>query len=135
MKLQTFPTEIFSTINKAHTFCLAESNKYHLSFFCNRSEAQIENLWIPVDSSAVVNKVWKKEHFKEAIRVQQAMLSNENDVLSAEALLKVHSEFQRKPRQPRHCMRLQFSFQLLDIHRAVNDVNDEGRTFQNFCVG
>ena len=51
-----------------------------------------------MDSSAVVNKVWKKEHFKEAIRVQQAMLSNENDVLSAEALLKVHSEFQRKPR-------------------------------------
>ena len=106
-----------------------------LCVFCYRSEAQIENLWIPVDSSAVVNKVWKKEHFKEAIRVQQAMLSHDDDVLSAEAMLKVHSEFQRKPRQSRHCMRLQISFQLLDIHRAVNSVNDEGRTFQDFCVG
>ena len=57
--------------------------------FGNRSEAQIENLWIPVDSSAVVNKVWKKEHFKEAIRVQAAMLSHDNDVLTPEALLKV----------------------------------------------
>ena len=57
--------------------------------FCNRSEAQIENLWIPVDSSAVVNKVWKKEHFKEAIRVQAAMLSHEDDVLTPEAMLKV----------------------------------------------
>ena len=66
--------------------------------FCNRSEAQIENLWIPVDSSAVVNKVWKKEHFKEAIRVQAAMLSHDDDVLTPEALLKVHSKFRRKPR-------------------------------------
>ena len=60
-----------------------------LLLFCNRSEAQIENLWIPVDSSAVVNKVWKKEHFKEAIRVQAAMLSHDDDVLTPEALLKV----------------------------------------------
>ena len=42
-----------------------------------------------MDSSAVVNKVWKKEHFKEAIRVQAAMLSHDNDVLTPEALLKV----------------------------------------------
>ena len=50
-----------------------------------------------MDSSAVVNKVWKKEHFKEAIRVQAAMLSHDNDVLTPEALLKVdkHTEFWR----------------------------------------
>ena len=42
-----------------------------------------------MDSSAVVNKMWKKEHFKEATRVQQAMLSHVDDVLSAEAMLKV----------------------------------------------
>ena len=60
-----------------------------LLLLCNRSEAQIENLWIPVDSSAVVNKVWKKEHFKEAIRVQAAMLSHDDDVLTPEAMLKV----------------------------------------------
>ena len=42
-----------------------------------------------MDSSAVVNKVWKKEHFKEAIRVQAAMLSHDDDVLTPEALLKV----------------------------------------------
>ena len=44
-----------------------------------------------MDSSAVVNKVWKKEHFKEAIRVQAAMLSHDDDVLTPEAMLKVHT--------------------------------------------
>ena len=44
-----------------------------------------------MDSSAVVNKIWKKEHFKEAIRVQMAMLSHEKDILSAESLLKVNT--------------------------------------------
>lgn len=79
-------------------------------FYYFKTEADAEKLWLPSDSTYLSNKRWKKENYKEGTRGHIAFTTHEENVLTPEGMLK-----------------------LLELHRAVNKVEVEGKVYSDFC--
>ena len=79
-------------------------------FYYFKTEADAEKLWLPSDSSYIANKKWKKENYKEGTRGHIAFTTHDENVLTPEGMLK-----------------------LLELHRAVNSVNVDGKVYSDFC--
>ena len=79
-------------------------------FYYFKTEADAEKLWLPSDSSYISNKKWKKENYKEGTRGHIAFTTHDENVLTPEGMLK-----------------------LLELHRAVNSVNVDGKVYNDFC--
>lgn len=74
-------------------------------------ETDAEKLWLPRNSTFLVNKDWKSRHFPEDTRDNVVLLQNHREnVLTPEAMLK-----------------------LLDIHLAVRAVTVDGKRFEDIC--
>ena len=51
--------------------------------------AEVERLWVPSTSDLLEKRQWKVDFFEDRTRQHYAYLTHEEDVLNAEALLKV----------------------------------------------
>ena len=52
-------------------------------------ENDFDKLWLPKNSSVLVNKRWRAEHFPETTRTNIALITHRYNILTTEALLKV----------------------------------------------
>ena len=51
--------------------------------------AEVDRLWVPTTSDLLVKRRWKTDFFEDRTRQHYAYLTHEEDLLNAEALLKV----------------------------------------------
>jgi Niemann-Pick C1 protein len=75
-----------------------------------RFETDAEKLWLPDNSTYLWNKKWKYDNFREEERIHASLLTHQDNVLTPEAMIKLY-----------------------EIHRAVNDLEVEGKRYKDFC--
>ena len=58
--------------------------------------AEIDRLWVPSTSDLLAKRQWKVDFFEDRTRQHYAYLIHEEDILNAEALLKVRYRVTRQ---------------------------------------
>ena len=56
--------------------------------------AEVDRLWVPTTSDLLAKRQWKTDFFEDRTRSHYAYLTREDDILNAEALLKVRQRCQ-----------------------------------------
>ena len=81
---------ISQTSSKDISICASVKKNVGLNgYFVSRMETEADKLWLPKNSTFLVNKKWKSEHFPNRKRNNVALFTHEENVLTPAALLKV----------------------------------------------